>query len=76
MRQSEDLHRVVAQLASGNDSGEAEADSALVIFWGLSRTTIVYWGSIGIMEKKMETTIVYWGYNRDNGKWNGNYSKP
>ena len=25
-------------------------------------TTIVYWGYIGIMEKKMETTIVYWGY--------------
>ena len=24
-------------------------------------TTIVYWGNIGIMEKKMETTIVYWG---------------
>ena len=22
----------------------------------------VYWGNIGIMEKKMETTIVYWGY--------------
>ena len=21
-----------------------------------------YWGSIGGMEKKMETTIVYWGY--------------
>ena len=26
-------------------------------------TTIVYWGYIGIMEKKMQTTIVYWGYN-------------
>ena len=26
----------------------------------------VYWGNIGIMEKKMETTIVYWGYNRVN----------
>ena len=25
-------------------------------------TTIVYWGYIGIMEKKTETTIVYWGY--------------
>ena len=25
-------------------------------------TTIVYWGYIGIMEKKMETTIVYWGF--------------
>ena len=24
-------------------------------------TTIVYWGNIGIMKKKMETTIVYWG---------------
>ena len=22
----------------------------------------VYWGYIGIMEKKMEATIVYWGY--------------
>ena len=22
----------------------------------------LYWGYIGIMEKKMETTIVYWGY--------------
>ena len=25
-------------------------------------TTVVYWGYIGIMEKKMETTIVHWGY--------------
>ena len=25
-------------------------------------TTIIYWGYIGIMEKRMETTIVYWGY--------------
>ena len=25
-------------------------------------TTIVHWGYIGVMEKKMETTIVYWGY--------------
>ena len=25
-------------------------------------TTIVYWGFIGIMEKKMEATIVYWGF--------------
>ena len=25
-------------------------------------TTIVYWGDMGKMEKKMETTIVYWGY--------------
>ena len=25
-------------------------------------TTIVYWGYIGIMEKRMETSIVYWGY--------------
>ena len=24
-------------------------------------TTIVYWGSIGIMEKKMEATIPYMG---------------
>ena len=24
-------------------------------------TIIVYWGSIGIMEKKMETIIVCWG---------------
>ena len=23
---------------------------------------MVYWGYLGIMEKKMETTIVYWGY--------------
>ena len=22
----------------------------------------LYWGNIGIMEKKMETTIVYWAY--------------
>ena len=27
-------------------------------------TTIVYWGYIGILEKKMETTIVYWGHIR------------
>ena len=25
-------------------------------------TTIVYWGYMGIMEKKMEATIAYWGY--------------
>ena len=25
-------------------------------------TAIIYWGYIGIMEKKMETTIVYWGH--------------
>ena len=32
-------------------------------------TTIVYWGYIGILEKKMETM----GLCRDNGKGNGNY---
>ena len=37
-------------------------------------TTNVYWGHIGIMEKKMETTIVYWGYiGIINGEENGNY---
>ena len=25
-------------------------------------TTIIYWGYMGIMEKKMEPTIVYWGF--------------
>ena len=35
-------------------------------------TTIVYWGYIGIMEKKMETTILGLGFS-DNGKENGNY---
>ena len=25
-------------------------------------TIVVYWGYIGIMEKKMEATIVFWGY--------------
>ena len=25
-------------------------------------TTIICWGYIGIMEKKMETTIICWGY--------------
>ena len=24
--------------------------------------TIVYWGNIGIMEKKMKATMVYWGW--------------
>ena len=24
--------------------------------------TVLYWGSIGIVEKKMETTIAYWVY--------------
>ena len=24
---------------------------------------MVYWGYIGIMEKKMETTMAYWGYD-------------
>ena len=22
---------------------------------------VIYWGNIGVMEKKMETTVVYWG---------------
>ena len=26
-----------------------------------NETTIIYWGYIGIMEKKMETTILYYG---------------
>ena len=30
-------------------------------------TTVVYWGYIGIMEKKMETTIAYMGSYGDNG---------
>ena len=25
-------------------------------------STVVYWGHIRIVEKKMTTTIVYWGY--------------
>ena len=43
----------------------------------------LYWGYMGIMEKKMETTRVirviyrdygvYWGYMGNNGKENGNY---
>ena len=36
-------------------------------------TTIVYWGNIGIMEKKMETSIVYWGNIGIMEKINGNY---
>ena len=37
------------------------AGPAWSVFVGLGfRVTIVYWGNIGIMEKKMETTIVYW----------------
>ena len=35
--------------------------------------TIVCWGYIGIMEKKMEATIAYWGLYGDNGKENGSY---
>ena len=31
-------------------------------------TTIVYWGSIGIMQNKMQTTIVYWGFYWDSAK--------
>ena len=38
------------------------------------KTTIVCWGYIGIMEKKMETTIVCWGYIGIMEKQNGNYS--
>ena len=36
-------------------------------------TTIVYWGSVGVMAKKMETTIVYWGLCNANGNENVNY---
>ena len=25
-------------------------------------TTIICWGFVGIVEKKMETTIIYWGF--------------
>ena len=25
-------------------------------------TTLVYWGHIGMMEKKMDTTLVHWGH--------------
>ena len=35
-------------------------------------TTVVYWGFISIMEKKMETTIVYWNIGIMERK-NGNY---
>ena len=38
-------------------------------------TTILYWGYIGIMEKKMETTIIYWGYTGIMEKSNGNISQ-
>ena len=50
------------------------------------KVLIIHWGSIGRMEKKMETTTMYWGYigtmesNNsilglywDNGKENGHY---
>ena len=40
----------------------------------------LYWGYIGVMEKKMETTVAYWcnvrvilGLHWGNGKENGNY---
>ena len=37
-------------------------------------TTIVYWGYIGIMEKKMETTIVSWGSIKGKIQWlSGDY---
>ena len=38
-------------------------------------TTMVYWGYIGIMEKKMATTNYHsiYGLNWDNRKENGNY---
>ena len=35
-------------------------------------TAIVYWGYIGIMDKKMDTASIF-GFSRDNGKENGNY---
>ena len=37
-------------------------------------TTIVYWGSLGIMDKNMETTIVCLVLFLDNEKENGNYN--
>ena len=37
--------------------------SCRVVYRDYIGFTIVYWGYMGIMEKKMETTIVYWGYN-------------
>ena len=36
-------------------------------------TTIVYWGSIGIMEKKMGNYYSILGFYWDNGKENGYY---
>ena len=34
----------------------------LTISWGYIVIIRVYWGYVGIMEKKMETTIEDWGY--------------
>ena len=40
---------------------EMEPDQGRVVM-EVSLTGMVYWGYMGIMEKKMETTKVYWGY--------------
>ena len=32
-----------------------------IIYWGNIKVKGIYWGYIGIMEKKMETTIIYLG---------------
>ena len=34
--------------------------------------TMVYWGCIGMLERKIETTIVFLRLYRDNGKEAGN----
>ena len=42
----------------GSLQGEQGASRKTTLY--TLETTIVYWGYIGIMEKKMETIIVYW----------------
>ena len=52
-------HETNGNYYNGESNGkEMENEMETGIVLGL------YWGYIGIMEKKMETTIVYWGYTR------------
>ena len=68
---------VILGLYSNNGKQDGNYTDYIGVIQGLQD---LYWGYIGIMEKKMETTIACWGYIRvilglygDNGKENGNY---
>ena len=71
----------ILRLYSNNGKENGNYTDYIGVIQGLQD---LYWGYIGIMEKKMETTIACWGYIRfilglygDNGnarkRWSGSF---